>query len=142
MFAGLFTSRKTSNETARLALVPPFPHPLPHKRITVADLGQEGLVLYPCQNSKRTGYKGKAALVSYGKTGTLRALEDFDSQTVQDKAKYTSYGVLGVLKLFQGAYKDLDPHILLTLLSNKKPIYCSSVASGMSGNTQILIGKL
>lgn len=106
MFAGIFGSqpknRKASNDSSRPALVPPFPHPLPHKHVAIADLGTEGLVLYPYQDKAPGVYKGKAALISYGKSGNVRSLEGFDSQSIADKARCTSYGVLGILKLFQG----------------------------------------
>ena len=106
MFAGIFGSqpknRKASNDSSRPALVPPFPHPLPHKHVAIADLGTEGLVLYPYQDRTSGAYKGKAALITYGKSGNVRSLEGFDSQSVADKARCTSYGVLGILRLFQG----------------------------------------
>lgn len=108
MFAGLFGSqsraRKTSVGPPRPALLTPLPHPLPHKHLAVAVYGNEGLVLFPEQRAYRHAYTGKAALIPFGLGGNARAIEDFNSQSVVGQAACSSYGVLGILKLFQETY--------------------------------------
>lgn len=120
MFAGLFGSNTAKNNASikaspqrRLSTTavgqppviisrPPFPHPLPYSKIRVV-CSADGLILSGLR-SRDSSFSKRSILISYGKAAATSVLEDYDATLDSSAPTCTSYGCLGVLRLFQGKH--------------------------------------
>ena len=93
-------------------MVPPFPHPLPERRISVAATSN-GLLLSGARST---------ILLDWGTAGTVTTLP----YTSISEPVLTVYGVVGTLRLFNRAYVFLltSRKQIATYLTPNRPVYC------------------